>query len=69
MSRNSPHLTPSDGTLVNPFPSNTVPELPHMKHDQMIPFYAPDGDSLGFRTLEVAKRLIASGHVKPAYGR
>ncbi len=40
-----------------------------MKQDQMIPFYAPDGGSLGFRTLEAAERLIAGGCVKPAYGR
>ncbi len=35
----------------------------------MIPFYAPDGSSLGFRTLEAAQRLVAGGYVKPAYGR
>jgi len=31
--------------------------------------YAPDGASLGFRTLEAAKRLIEGGFVKPSYGR
>jgi hypothetical protein len=36
---------------------------------EQIPIYAADGTSLGFRTLEAAKRLIASGYVKPAYGR
>ncbi len=40
-----------------------------MESDQMIPIYAADGRSLGFRTLEAAKRLVACGHVKPAYGR
>jgi hypothetical protein len=39
-----------------------------MKSDQ-IPYYAPDGSSLGFRSLGVAERLIACGYVKPAYGR
>ena len=36
---------------------------------EQIPIYAADGTSLGFRTLEAAKRLIASGYVKAAYGR
>lgn len=40
-----------------------------MKSDQMIPMYAADGRSLGFRPLEAAKRLIANGQVKGVYGR
>ena len=40
-----------------------------MKTADQIPYYAPDGASLGFRTLEAAKRLIAGGFVKPSYGR
>ena len=36
---------------------------------EQIPIYAADGTSLGFRSIEAAKRLIASGYVKPAYGR
>ena len=40
----------------------------YSNHEQ-IPLYAADGTSLGFRSLEAAKRLIAGGHVKPAYGR
>jgi hypothetical protein len=36
---------------------------------EQIPIYAADGTSLGFRSLDAAKRLIASGYVKPAYGR
>ena len=36
---------------------------------EQIPLYASDGTSLGFRSLEAAKRLVAGGHVKPAYGR
>jgi hypothetical protein len=40
-----------------------------MKPADQIPFYAPDGSSMGFRTHEAAKRLIAGGYVKPAYGR
>lgn len=40
-----------------------------MKQNQMIPFYASDGRSLGFRTLEAAERLVAGGYVKASYGR
>ncbi len=40
-----------------------------MKHNQTIPFYGPDGASLGYRTPEAAERLVANGYVKPAYGR
>ncbi len=36
---------------------------------EQIPIYAADGSSLGYRPIEAAKRLIASGYVKPAYGR
>jgi hypothetical protein len=36
---------------------------------EQIPLYAPDGTSLGFRSVEAASRLIAGGYVKPAYGR
>jgi hypothetical protein len=36
---------------------------------EQIPIYAADGTSLGFRTIEAARRLIASGYVKPAYSR
>jgi hypothetical protein len=38
-------------------------------HREQIPLYASDGNSLGFRSIEAAKRLIAGGYVKPAYGR
>jgi hypothetical protein len=40
-----------------------------MKTERLIPYYAPDGTSLGLRTLAAAKRLIAGGYVKPAWGR
>jgi len=40
-----------------------------MKPAEKIPYYAPDGTSLGFRSLAAAKRLIAGGFVKPSYGR
>ena len=39
-----------------------------MKQEQ-IPIYSAAGVSLGFRTREAAERLVAGGHVKPAYGR
>ncbi|MCC6389110.1 MAG: hypothetical protein IT167_00805 [Bryobacterales bacterium] len=40
-----------------------------MKQEKLIPYYASDGRSLGFRTLEAAKRLLTGGYVKPSYGR
>jgi hypothetical protein len=40
-----------------------------MKPEKPIPYYAPDGTSLGFRSMEAAKRLIEGGYVKPSYGR
>ena len=40
-----------------------------MKSPDQIPNYAPDGSSLGLRSIEAARRLIACGYVKPAYGR
>ena len=36
---------------------------------QSIPLYAADGTSLGFRSLEAARRLIANEVVNPVYGR
>ena len=39
-----------------------------MKSDQ-IPYYAPDGRSLGFRTLARALQLVAGGFAKGSYGR
>jgi hypothetical protein len=38
-------------------------------NNHQIPLYAPDGTSLGFRTVGAAKRLIDGGYVKPSYGR
>jgi hypothetical protein len=40
-----------------------------IKNERQIPYYAPDGSSLGFRTPDAAKRLIAGGYVKPSFGR
>ena len=40
-----------------------------MKSPDQVPYYAPDGGSLGYRTIEAARRLVAGGYVKPAYGR
>ena len=40
-----------------------------MQTTEQIPYYAPDGASLGFRSAEAAKRLIENGFVKPSYGR
>jgi hypothetical protein len=40
-----------------------------MKAERQIPYYAPDGRSLGFRSPDAAKRLIQGGYVKPSWGR
>ena len=40
-----------------------------MKSADQIPYYAPDGSSMGFRSIEAARQLIEGGYVKPAYGR
>jgi hypothetical protein len=40
-----------------------------MKSPDQIPYYAPDGSSLGYRSLDTARRLVAGGHAKPAWGR
>ena len=40
-----------------------------MNAERQIPYYAPDGTSLGFRTPDAAKRLIEGGYVKPSRGR
>jgi hypothetical protein len=40
-----------------------------MKGELLIPYYASDGRSLGFRTHGAAKRLIEGRYVKPSWGR
>ena len=40
-----------------------------MKSRDLIPYYAPDGTSLGFRTLDAAERLVAGRYVKASYGK
>jgi hypothetical protein len=40
-----------------------------MQRDKQIPYYAPDGRSLGVRSVDAARRLIEGGFVKPSYGR
>jgi hypothetical protein len=37
--------------------------------EKQIPYYAPDGTPLGFRSLESVQRLIKGGFVTPSYGR
>jgi hypothetical protein len=55
------------GLSKNSFPSGS--STPVSPNREQIPLYAPDGTSLGFRSIEAAKRLIAGEYVKPAYGR
>src|ERR1039457_2748346 len=55
------------GRSLNPFPPSSTPHV--SSKPEQIPLYAADGTSLGFRTIDAAKRLIAGGYVKPAYGR
>jgi hypothetical protein len=40
-----------------------------MQPEKQIPYYAPDGASLGFRSMVAAERLIEGGFVKASYGR
>ncbi len=40
-----------------------------MKREKQIPYYSSEGTSQGYRSLDAAKKLIADGYVKPAYGR
>ena len=40
-----------------------------MTPTEQIPYYAPDGRSMGFRPIDAAKRLIEGGYVKASYGR
>jgi len=40
-----------------------------MKSPDRIAYYAPDGTSLGVRSLAFAQRLVEGGFVKPSYGR
>ncbi len=55
------------GRSLIPFPPIQTTKV--SSNREQIPIYAADGTSLGFRSLDAAKRLIASGYVKPAYGR
>jgi hypothetical protein len=57
------------GRSLIPFPPQQHSTCLHMKQGQPIPFYAPDGRSLGFRTLDAAERLVAGGYVRATYGR
>ncbi len=47
----------------------SYPKCAQMKSEKQIPYYAPDGRPLGFRSVDAAKRLIEGGFVKPSYGR
>src|ERR1035441_2027350 len=60
-------LARATGLSINSFPSIQTTKVSPKR--EQIPIYAADGTSLGFRSLEAAKRLIESGYVKPAYGR
>ena len=60
-------LARETGLSINSFPSLQTTKVSSKR--EQIPIYAADGTSLGFRSIEAVKRLIASGYVKPAYGR
>ena len=55
------------GLSIDSFPS--IPTLHVSSNREQIPLYTPDGTSLGFRPIDAARRLIAGGYAKPAYGR
>ena len=59
--RRDSRKTPS---LLQPYP-----KYARMKREKQIPYYASDGTSLGFRTEEAARRLVAGGFVEASYGR
>jgi hypothetical protein len=40
-----------------------------MKREEQIPYYACDGTSLGFRSVENARRLVDGGFVEASWGR
>ena len=40
-----------------------------MNRDKQVPYYASDGTSVGFRSVENAKRLVDGGFVEASYGR
>lgn len=66
MTRSTLEVSRATGRSLIPFP----PAPPDVsRKPEMIPIYAADGTSLGFRTREAAERLVAGGFVKPAYGR
>jgi len=66
VNRRTLEVSRATGRSLIPFP----PALPDVsRKPEMIPIYAADGTSLGFRTREAAERLVAGGFVKPAYGR
>src|SRR5690349_13434500 len=58
-----------DVTLAKLLPLGGAPEVYPMKPAEQIPYYAPDGTSLGVRSMDATKRMIAGGFVKPSYGR
>ena len=55
------------GLSRNSFPPMQTTQVSSKR--EQIPIYAAEGTPLGFRSLEAANRLVASGYVKPAYGR
>ena len=67
MSRGKIESSRATGRSLIPLPSIQTTQVSSKR--EQIPIYAADGTSLGFRSIEAAKRLIESGYVKPAYGR
>jgi hypothetical protein len=60
-------LARETGLSINSFPPLLL--LYVSSNREQIPLYASDGTSLGCRSIEAARRLIAGDQVKPAYGR
>ena len=57
----------SDGTLVNPFPSDSTAAV--SRNVDQVPIYAADGTPYGYRSRLAAERLLQAGFVTAAYGR
>ncbi len=61
------HPTTSDGTLANPPPTTSTPDV--SQNDKPIPLYAADGRCVAWRSLEDAQYRVATGFYRPSYGR
>jgi hypothetical protein len=55
------------GLSLIPFPPISTSQV--SSNNEQIPLYTADGSSQGFRSIDVARRLVSGGLAKPSYGR